>query len=224
MIKTDVYEKMARLEPRSERYEIASDDSWLIGSAEHTMGPMHMDQTIDYSHLPIRYVGMSVALRREAGSYGKDTKGIFRLHQFDKIEMESFSDPEQGLNEHMLMVAIQEYLMKSLRIPYQVILKCTGDMGTPNARAVDINAWLPGQNRYRETHTADYMSDYQSRRLGTKVRSSDKISKFVHMNDATVFAIGRTIIAIIENYQTKNSTIRVPDVLVEHMFGINEIK
>ncbi|MFH1769386.1 MAG: serine--tRNA ligase [Parcubacteria group bacterium] len=221
-IKEDVYNKMGRLEPRDDRYHMEGTDQWLIGSAEHTMGPMHMDEVFNKKDLPIRYAGFSTALRQEAGTYGKDTKGIFRLHQFEKVEMESFSTPEQGIAEHELMIAIQEYLMQSLEIPYQVVLKCTIDMGTPNARGVDIESWMPGQNKYRETHTADYMTDYQARRLGTKYRQGGK-SEFVHMNDATAFA-GRTIVAIMENYQTKEGTIKIPKVLHPYMFGVKEIK
>lgn len=216
MIKPEVFDKMARLNPKEERYYIASDNLYLIGSAEHTLGPMHMDETIDEKALPIRYVGFSTSFRREAGSYGLDTKGILRVHQFDKIEMESFTLPENGLKEQEFFIAIQEYLMQSLQIPYQVVMICTGDMGAPDHRQIDINAWLPGQNKYRETHTSDYMTDYQSRRLNTKFRKKGQTG-FVHMNDATAFAIGRTIIAILENYQESDGSVVIPEVLRKWM-------
>ena len=198
---------------------------YLIGSAEHTLGAMHMDETFQEADLPVRYIGYSTAFRREAGTYGKDLKGILRLHQFDKLEMESFSLAESSIKEQNLFVAIQEYLMQSLGLAYQVVMICTGDMGKPDARQIDIETWMPGQNKYRETHTADLMTDYQARRLETKVKRNDNSKpEFVHMNDATAFAIGRTIIAILENYQTKNGTIKIPKVLCSHMLGIKELK
>ncbi|MBI2062593.1 MAG: serine--tRNA ligase [Candidatus Yanofskybacteria bacterium] len=224
LIKPDVMQKMARLEPKEERYHISSDDLYLIGSAEHTLGPIHMNETLKEDNLPVRYVGFSTAFRREAGSYGKDTKGILRVHQFDKLEMESFCLPEHSVKEQDFFVAIQEYFFQSLNIPYQVVAICTGDMGGPDARQIDIEAWMPGQNRYRETHTADLMTDFQARRLGIKVKRVGGSSDFVHMNDATALALSRTPIAIMENYQTKKGTIEVPKVLRKYMGGIKEIK
>ena len=218
MIRPNVLTKMARLSPKNkeERYHLSQDDLYLIGSAEHTLGSMHMDETIPEEQFPIRYVGFSTSFRREAGSYGKDTKGIFRVHQFDKVEIETFNLPENSLKEHNFLIAIQEYLMQSLKLPYRVMMVCTGDMGDPDARQVDIEAWLPGQNKYRETHSADLMTDYQARRLKTRVKRKDE-SEFVHMNDATVFAIGRTLIAIMENYQQKDGSILVPEVLRKYV-------
>jgi len=214
-----VYEKMARLSPETEieRYAIPRDNQYLIGSAEHTLGPMHMDQVIDYKNLPVRYFAFTPAFRREAGSYGKDTKGILRLHQFDKIEMESFTSPEDGLKEQNFFVGIQEYLMQSLNIPYQVVSICTGDMGNPDFRQIDIESWMPGENKYRETHTSDYMTDYQARRLGTKVRNKNNETVFAHMNDATAFAIGRIMIAILENFQGEDGSVLIPKVLQKWM-------
>lgn len=223
-IKPEVFEKMARLEPKEERYHIPSDDLYLVGSAEHTLGPLHMDETIPEKNLPIRYIGYSTAFRREAGTYGKDTKGILRVHQFDKLEMESFCLPEDSVQEQNFFVAVQEYLMQTLDVPYRVVQICTGDMGGPDARQVDIECWMPGQDRYRETHTADLMTDYQARRLNTKVKRVGGKTEFVHMNDATAIAIGRTIIAIMENYQTKKGTVIVPKVLRKWMGGVKEIK
>lgn len=223
MIKPAIYEKMARLEPKEERYYISSDDIYLIGSAEHTLGPVHMDEVLLEQNLPVRYVGYSTAFRREAGSYGKDTKGILRMHQFDKIEMESFSKPEDSVLEQNFFVAIQEYLLQALEIPYRVVMICTGDMGKPDARQIDIECWMPGQNKYRETHTADLMTDYQARRLNTRLRRRDGKMEFVHMNDATVFAIGRTLIAILENFQQKDGSVKVPTVLQKYT-GFKVIK
>ncbi|PJB98979.1 MAG: serine--tRNA ligase [Candidatus Nealsonbacteria bacterium CG_4_9_14_0_8_um_filter_36_17] len=217
MIRPDVLDKMGRLKPEEERYYIPKDDLYLAGSAEHTLGPLHMDEIIPGEKLPIRYVGFSTSFRREAGSYGKDTRGILRVHQFDKLEIESFTVPEDSTKEQDFIVAIQEYLMQSLEIPYQVVAICTGDMGGPDTRQIDIEAWLPSQNRYRETHTSDMMTDYQARRLNTRVKRKDGKLEFVHMNDATAFAIGRTLIAILENYQQKDGSILVPKVLQKYL-------
>jgi len=217
MIKTELYDAMDRLEPRDDRYKIEGEELWLQGSAEHVLGSMHADEILNYDDLPVRYVGYATSFRKEAGTYGKDMEGIIRMHQFDKMEMESLASPETSLDEHLLMVAIQEHLMSSLGLPYQVILKCTADIGKPNARGVDIDVWLPGQGQYRETHTADYMTDYQARRLKTRFRSEDGI-ELVHTNDATVLS-QRPLIAIIENYQTVEGDVRVPDVLQPYFAG-----
>jgi len=219
MIRTELYDAMDRLEPRDDRYKLEDDDLWLQGSAEHVMGSMHANEIIDEADLPIRYLGYATSFRREAGTYGKDMEGILRMHQFDKLEMESFSTAENGLNEHFLMVAIQEYLLTSLELPYRVIQKCTADIGKPNARGIDMEAWLPGQSQYRETHTADYMTDYQSRRLQTRVRRASGDLELVHTNDATAFALGRAMIAIIENGQNADGTIKIPAVLRPYLGG-----
>jgi len=217
MIRPEVMQKMARLEPKEERYYIPSDDLYLVGSAEHTLGPMHMDQIVPESELPIRYLGFSTAFRREAGSYGKDTRGILRVHQFDKLEAESFTVPEAGIDEQNFFVAIQEYLMRSLELPHRIIICSTGDQGDPDMRHLDLETWLPSEGKYRETHSADYIGDYQSRRLNTKVRRADGKTEFVHMNDATIFAIGRTLVAIMENYQTADGKITVPKILQKYV-------
>lgn len=224
MIRTEVYEAMDRLEPQDDRYKVGTDEDnlWLQGSAEHTLGPMYMNETLSSANLPIRYLGYATSFRREAGSYGKDSEGIFRMHQFDKLEMESFTGPNDGMKEHLFLIAVQEHLMRQLKLPYQVLLKCTADIGKPNARGVDLEVWLPGQNAYRETHTADYMTDYQARRLGTKLKTADE-SVFVHTNDATAIALGRTLIAIIENYQNKDGSVNIPPVLRPYMGGSTKI-
>lgn len=213
IMRAQVMNRMARLDPIEERYYFEKDDLVFVGSAEHTMGPLYMDETIEESRLPIRYIGYSTAFRREAGSYGKDTKGILRQHQFDKLEMETFVKPEDGMAEQELIVGLQERLMQLLKIPYQVMLICTGDMGGPDHRQFDIESWMPGQDTYRETQTSDYMGGYQARRLNTKIKRTDGSSEPVHMNDATAFAIGRTLIAIMENYQNADGSITVPEVL-----------
>lgn len=223
MIRTDMYDAMDRLEPRDDRYKLENDDLWLQGSAEHVLGSMHADEIIDEASLPIRYVGYATSFRREAGTYGKDMEGILRMHQFDKLEIESFTTAENGLSEHLLFVAIQEYLLSSLGLSYRVIQKCTADIGKPNARGIDMDTWLPGQDQYRETHTADYMTDYQSRRLKTRVRRESGEVELVHTNDATAFALGRIMIAIIENFQTADGHVIVPYVLRPYLGGRDTI-
>jgi len=219
MIKPNTYLKMARLSPKEDKYHLEIDDMYLIGSAEHTLGPMHMGKIIEEIEMPIRYIGYSPAFRREAGSHGKDTKGILRMHQFEKLEMESFCLPETSIQEQDFFVAIQEYFLQSLNLPYQVVSICTGDMGKPDYRQIDIETWMPGQDTYRETNTADLMTSFQARRLNTKVRRTDGKLELVHMNDATACALGRTLIAIIENYQLEDGSIKIPEVLRKYMGG-----
>lgn len=213
MMRSAVMNRMARLHPIDERYYYEKDDLVFVGSAEHTLGPLHMDEVLPESKIPIRYFAFTPAFRREAGSYGKDTRGILRMHQFDKLEMESFVSPEDGYAEQEFFVAIQEYVLQQLGLPYQVVAICTGDMGKPDHRQFDIETWMPGQQTYRETHTADYMGGYQARRLNTRVKRADGKTEAVHMNDATLIAMGRMLAAIFENYQRADGTIAVPPVL-----------
>jgi len=221
-VKPAVYNRMARLEPKEDKYYIEADDVYLAGSAEHTVGPMHMDEVIPSEELPLRYIAYSTCFRREAGSYGKDTKGILRQHQFDKMEMETFAKPEDALREQEFLVAIQEYILRKLNLPHQVVHVCTGDMGLPDYRQIDVETWMPGQNTYRETHSADFMTSYQSRRLNTRYKNAEGKLEYVHMNDATLFAMGRILIAIVENYQQADGSVLVPDVLKKYM-GTTEI-
>jgi seryl-tRNA synthetase len=221
MLRTEPYEASARLNAEEVTYKIEQDDLWLNASAEHTLCTMYWNEILPEAELPIRYIGYSTSFRREAGTYGKDTEGILRMHQFDKLEMEVFSTGETGLQEHLLLIAIQEYLMQQLGLPYQVLQKSTFDIGKPNARGVDIEAWLPGQGAYRETHTADYMTDYQARDLKIRVKRGDGTG-LVHTNDATAFALGRAMIAILENYQTADGEVTVPEVL-RPFIGVDRI-
>lgn len=221
LLRTEPYVASARLNAEEMTYKIEQDDLWLNASAEHTLCTMYWNEVLPESELPIRYLGYSTSFRREAGTYGKDTEGILRMHQFDKLEMEVFSTGETGLQEHLLLIAIQEYLVQQLGLPYQVLQKCTADIGKPNARGVDIETWLPGQGQYRETHTADYMTDYQARDLKIRVKRGDH-TELVHTNDATAFALGRAMIAIIENYQTADGHVTVPEVLRPYMAGISQ--
>ena len=223
-IRPIVQVKMARFMTPEEHYMFPNDDLMLIGSAEHTLGSMHMNKIFEERDLPIRYAGYSTAFRREAGAAGKDTNGILRQHQFDKLEMEVFSLPENSMQEQNFLVAIQEHVLQTLKLPYQVVAVCTGDMGFPDSRQIDIETWMPGQNKYRETHSADSTGGFQARRLNTRVRRKDGKIEHVHMNDATVIAIGRTLIAIIENYQQADGSIKIPEVLRKYMGNREFIK
>lgn len=216
-VKPAVQNRMARFLTPEEHYLFPNDDLMLVGSAEHTLGPIHMDQVLEEKSLSLRYAGYSPAFRREAGAYGKDMKGILRLHQFDKLELEVFSLPEQSMNEQNFLVALQEHLLQALELPYQVMMISTGDMGFPDHRQIDINTWMPGQNRYRETHTSDLMTSFQGRRLNTRVKRKDGKVEPIHTNDATLAAMGRLLIAIMENYQQADGSIRIPKVLVPYV-------
>ena len=216
--KQSVFEATGRLNKQEQTYKIEDEDLWLNASAEHTIAPMYMNEILPADDLPLRYVGYTTAFRREAGTYGKDTEGIFRLHQFNKLEMESFTDAKTSLEEHHFLVAIQEYLMKQLGLPYRVLEKCTADIGRPNAKGVDIDVWLPSQQAYRETHTADYIGDYQTRAMKTRVRNSDGEVELAHTNDATAFS-QRPLVGILENFQTENGDVIVPEALRPYLGG-----
>jgi len=218
MLRTEPYVASARLDAENMTYKLENDDLWLNASAEHTLCTMYWDEVLPADSLPIRYIGYSTSFRREAGTYGKDTEGIIRLHQFDKLEMEVFSSAETGYDEHKLLIAIQEYFMQQLELPYRFLQKCTADIGKPNASGVDIECWYPGQARYIETHTADYMTDYQARDLKIRIKRDDGV-KFVHTNDATAFALGRILAAIVENYQLADGSVQVPKVLQPYLGG-----
>jgi len=220
--RTEVFQATGRLNKEEQTYKLEDEDLWLNASAEHTLSPMYLDEILPEVELPIRLVGYTTAFRREAGTYGKDSEGIFRLHQFNKLEMESFTTADTSLNEHLFMIAIQEYLMQQLGLPYRVLEKCTADIGRPNAKGVDIDVWLPGQGKYRETHTADYITDYQARPMKTRVRRESGEVELVHTNDATVFS-ERPLIGIIENFQTADGDVVVPEVLRPFMGGREKI-
>ncbi len=217
MIKNEVQDSIHRVFG-DQTYKFEEDNLNLVASAEHTLAPYHMNEVLDEKDLPMRYIGHSVAFRREAGTYGKDMKGIFRAHQFEKTEMESFTTEETGEDEQKFIVGIQEYLMKSLKLPYRLQQVCTGDTGKPDYQQFDIEAWLPGQDAYRETHTSDYMTDYQTRGIKSFYKTKDGKKKLLHTNDATVFA-GRPLVAIMEIYQQEDGSIKIPEVLQKYMGG-----
>jgi seryl-tRNA synthetase len=205
-----------------EIYHMKKDDLVLIGTSEQAIGPMYKDEILKEEDLPLRYAGISSCYRREAGSYGKDTKGILRVHQFDKVEMFSFVDPEKSEEEHKKLLGLQERLMQGLELPYRVMKLCSGDMSSSSACTYDIETWMPSEERYRETHSTSNTTDYQTRRLNTRVKIGGK-KQFAHALNGTAFAIGRTLIMIMENYQQKDGSITVPDILRPWM-GKNVIK
>jgi seryl-tRNA synthetase len=211
-----------------EIYFLEKDNLYLVGTSEQSVGPMHMDETFDEGSLPHRHVAFSSCFRREAGSYGKDTRGILRVHQFDKVEMFVLATPETSRDEHELLRALEERMLASLGIPYRVLNICSGDLGDPAAAKYDLEAWLPGQNKgkgeYREVTSTSNTTDFQARRLNTKLRRKDGTTEFVHMLNGTAIAVGRMIIAILENYQQSDGSVKVPDVLLPYMHGITEIR
>lgn len=185
---------------------------YLIGTGEHALVPMHKDEVILSKEMPLKYVAFSPCYRREAGSYGKDTRGILRVHQFDKLEMVEFVKPEEDEGERHRMLSISERLMQALELPYRVVKLASGDLAFPSAETVDIETWMPSQNKYRETHSISTTTDFQARRLNIKYQEGPE-KKFVHILNGTAFAIGRTLIAILENYQQEDGTVIVPQVL-----------
>jgi seryl-tRNA synthetase len=223
-IKEKYYRGMGRITgaDREERYYLEKDELFLIGSAEHTIGPYHAEEILEEDELPKRYLGFSPCFRREAGSYGKDVRGILRTHQFEKIEMFSFTLPEKSEEEHQFLLSLEEKIMQLLKIPYRVMFICTGDMGRTDYKQYDIEAWLPGQGRYRETHSCSNTTDYQARGINARFRRKNGKVEYLHMLNATALAIGRAIIAILENYQRKNY-IEIPDVLVPYL-GFEKIE
>lgn len=214
IISTSAMSKMGYLDHGGEEevYHLKNDDAVLIGTSEQAIGPMLMDEMLDETKLPLRYMGFSPCYRREAGSYGRDVRGILRMHQFDKIEMFSFTAPEESDTEHQLLLSLEEQLMQGLKLPHQVMKLCSGDIGAPSARTYDINTWIPSQKMYRETHSTSNTTDFQTRRLNIRVKREGK-NVLAHALNGTAFAIGRTLIAIMENYQQEDGSIVVPEVL-----------
>jgi len=206
-----------------ETYHLKEQQLYLVGTSEQSIGPMHMDETFKAADLPKRYVGFSSCFRSEAGSYGKDTKGILRVHQFDKLEMVVFTTPDRSDAEHEQILAIEEELMQGLELPYQVIKMCSADLGDPAARKYDIETWIPSEGKYRETHSCSTTTDFQARRLNIRFKNLSGKLEYVHMLNGTVFAVGRMIIAILENYQQADGSIMIPAVLRPFMAGRERI-
>jgi len=216
----------------NENYYLVKDaendlDLYLVGTGEHSVVPMHSGEIFVEKELPKKYVAFSSCFRREAGTYGKDTRGILRVHQFDKVEMVAFVKPEDGEKTLKELLEISEGLMQDLKLPYQVVKLAAGDIGFPTAKTFDIETWLPGQGKYRETHSISTTTDYQARRLNIKYEapalfaggkpSGLNFRNYVYILNGTAFAIGRTITAILENYQQKDGSVKIPKVLQKWM-------
>lgn len=218
LIKREVMAGLGYMENGGEEdmFKLADNDLFLVGTAEQSLVPQHMNETLQKSELPKRYVGFSPSFRREAGAYGKDTKGILRLHQFNKVEMVSFVAEGEDDKEHEYLLSLEEKLFQALDIPYQVIKMCTGDLGFPAARKYDIEAWMPGQNKYREVTSVSTVTDFQSRRLQMKYQDGEE-RKYLSVLNGTAFAMSRTPIAILENYQQEDGSVIIPEVLRKYM-------
>ena len=203
---------------RDQIYEIPKDELFLVGTSEVSLASLHADQILAADQLPLRYAGFSTCFRREAGAAGRDTRGIFRVHQFDKVEMFSFVDPAESEAEHERLLAIEERILTELEIPYRVVDVAVGDLGAPAARKFDCEAWIPSQDRYREVTSCSNTTDYQARRLSCRYRPADGETPLsVHTLNGTAVAVGRTMIALIENGQDRDGGFKLPNIL--HSYG-----
>jgi seryl-tRNA synthetase len=205
-----------------EFYSIERDELYLTGTSEVAIAAMHSDEILDGASLPLRYAGFSPCFRREAGSYGKDTKGLIRVHQFDKVEQFSFADPDDSWDEYAAIRANQEKILMALEIPYRVLVMCAGDLGSSAAKKVDHEAWLPGGDRYLEVTSATNATDYQARRLGVRYRGKGG-TRLVHTLNGTACAVGRTIVALLENHQRADGSVSIPEALRPYT-GFAELK
>jgi seryl-tRNA synthetase len=197
---------------RAQVYEVDGGELFLTGTSEVPLSALHRGETLDTDSLPRRYAGFSSNFRREAGTYGKDTRGIFRVHQFDKVEMFSFSDPDTSWDEHERLVAIEESFVRDLGLPYRVVNIAAGDLGAAAAKKYDIEVWLPSEGRYRESHSCSNYLDFSARRLNTRVRGAEG-NRYVHTLNGTACAIARTLVFLFEHYQDENGAFAIPDVL-----------
>jgi seryl-tRNA synthetase len=202
-------------EAREQVYAIPEDDLYLVGTSEVALGSLHAGEILDLDDLPLHYAGFSPCFRREAGTYGKDTRGIFRVHQFDKVEMFSFCHPERSWHEHELLFSLEEKIVQLLELPYRVVNVAAGDLGASAAKKYDIEAWIPGQGAYREITSCSNTTDYQSRRLRIRYRAEEG-NELVHTLNGTAVAVGRTILAIMENHQQADGTVRIPEALIPY--------
>jgi len=226
MIRKEAIEGAAILEDLDQViYKIDSEDLYMIGTSEHAMASMFMDEILEGSKMPFRFGGISPCFRKEAGAHGKDMKGIFRVHQFEKVEQFIYCSPENSKEEHESMLAVSEEFYEQIGIPNRVVLLCSADLGKISAKTYDIEAWLPGQNAYREIVSCSNCTDYQARRLRIRFRNkTNEETRFVHTLNSTLVATERTMVAIIENCQTEKQTIEVPMVLQKYMGDIKEIR
>ena len=202
-------------------YEIPNDELFLVGTSEVPLAALHSNEIVDIDNLPVRYAGFSTCFRREAGTYGKDTSGIFRVHQFDKVEMFSFCNPENSLDEHEFILSVEEELLQELQIPYRVVDVCAGDLGASASKKYDIEAWIPSQNTYREVTSCSNTTDFQARRLNIRTKDNDS-TKTIHTLNGTAIAVGRILIALIENNQTEDGEVEFSDT-VANILGVKKL-
>ena len=202
-------------------YEIPNDDLYLVGTSEVPLAALHSNEILDTATLPIRYAGFSTCFRREAGTYGKDTTGIFRVHQFDKVEMFSFCDPEKSEEEHKFILSVEEELLQALEIPYRVVDVCAGDLGSSASKKYDIEAWIPSQQTYREVTSCSNTTDFQARRLNIRGKA-DGETNVLHTLNGTAIAVGRILIALIENNQTEDGKVEFSDSVAE-IIGVKNL-
>lgn len=206
-------------------YKIEGEDLYMIGTSEHAIASMHMNEILEGKKLPIKYAGFSSCFRKEAGAHGKDMKGIFRVHQFEKVEQFVYCRPEDSWKEHERMLVLAEEFFAKLGIPYRVMLLSSGDTGKISAKTYDIEAWMAGQNAYREIVSCSNCLDYQARRLGVRFRDrTNEETRLAHTLNSTLVATERTLVGILENYQTAKGTVQVPEVLQKYMSGIKELR
>jgi seryl-tRNA synthetase len=198
---------------REQVYAVPEDELYLVGTSEVSLAAYHSDEIFDADQLPLRYAGFSTCFRREAGTYGKDTQGLFRVHQFDKVEMFVFCLPEDSPAEHERLLALEEDIVGGLGIPYRVVNVASGDLGSSAAKKYDIEAWFPSQETYREVTSCSNTTDYQARRLKVRVRTDDG-NQIVHTLNGTAVAVGRMILAILENYQQADGSVEMPEALI----------
>jgi seryl-tRNA synthetase len=202
-------------EAREQVYEVPRDELFLVGTAEVPLAAYHTDEILELDDLPLRYAGFSTCFRREAGTYGKDTAGIFRVHQFDKVEMFVFTTPDDSPGEHDRLLAVEEKLVAELEVPYRVVNVAAGDLGASAAKKFDIEAWFPGEQRYREITSCSNTTDYQARRLKIRMRT-EKGNEIVHTLNGTACAVGRTILALLENHQQPDGSVLIPRALIPY--------
>jgi seryl-tRNA synthetase len=202
---------------RANVYRTDQDDLYLVGTSEVPLAALHMSEILDEGDLPLRYAGYSTCFRREAGSYGKDLGGMFRVHQFDKVEMFSYCQPETSWDEHEFMVGIEEEIISKLDLPYRVVNIAVGDLGAAAAKKYDIEAWLPGQQRYREITSCSNYTDYGARRAQTRLRRTTDAIEVLHTLNGTATAVGRTLIAILENHQQEDGSVVIPEHLWRYL-------
>jgi len=223
MLRRDAYEAMTSMEDFEEvMYKIEDEDLYLIATSEHPIGAFHLNENIEKKKLPLRYAGISPCFRKEAGSHGKDTKGIFRVHHFNKIEQFVFCTEDESWNIHEELLKNSEEIFSELELPYRVVNICTGDIGSIAAKKYDIEVWMPGQEKYREVVSCSNCTDYQARRLNTRYQDGSTM-KFVHTLNSTAIATSRVIVAMMENFQNEDGSFNIPKALIPYMNGVKVI-